>query len=92
MSHQELTELAEREPPGCGGVNFLPYLTGARTPNWPHARGALLGLGPGSVTVFSFICKILGSSRTMFCPQSCRCSGMCPPVHRLMPVLMALVS
>ena len=29
---------------GCDGVTFLPYLLGERTPNWPHATGALLGL------------------------------------------------
>jgi xylulokinase len=28
---------------------MLPYLTGERTPNWPHASGALLGLRPGSL-------------------------------------------
>lgn len=49
MTHEQLTELAAREPAGCEGVNFLPYLTGERTPSWPHARGALLGLGPGCV-------------------------------------------
>ena len=27
----------------------MPYLTGERTPNWPHATGALLGLGPGGL-------------------------------------------
>lgn len=29
---------------GCDGVTFLPYLGGERTPNWPHATGALIGL------------------------------------------------
>jgi len=43
------TALAEREPAGCEGVNLLPYLTGERTPNWPHASGALTGLRPGQL-------------------------------------------
>lgn len=47
MSHEQLTDLAVREPPGCNGVNFLPYLTGERTPNWPNSKGTLLGLSPG---------------------------------------------
>ncbi|KAG2486961.1 hypothetical protein HYH03_014458 [Edaphochlamys debaryana] len=47
LSHAELTALAEREPPGCGGATWLPYLIGERTPCWPHASGALLGLRPG---------------------------------------------
>ena len=36
LSHEELTELARQEPAGCEGMVFLPYLTGERTPNWPH--------------------------------------------------------
>ena len=28
MDHNTITELAEKEAPGCEGVNFLPYLTG----------------------------------------------------------------
>lgn len=49
MSHEELTELARREPAGCDGLTFLPYLTGERTPNWPHATGVLHGIRPGSL-------------------------------------------
>ena len=34
--------------PGAGGVLFLPYLTGERTPHFdPRARGAWVGLGLG---------------------------------------------
>jgi len=33
-------------PPGSGGVTFLPYLSGERTPRFdPSARGAWTGLG-----------------------------------------------
>jgi xylulokinase len=33
-------------PPGAGGVVFLPYLSGERTPRFdPEARGAWVGLG-----------------------------------------------
>ncbi len=32
-------------PPGAGGLIFLPYLMGERTPRWnPNARGAFIGL------------------------------------------------
>ncbi len=37
-------------PPGSHGISFLPYLLGERTPNWPHAAGAVLGLRPGLMT------------------------------------------
>jgi xylulokinase len=47
LDHAELAELAAKEPPGCHGVTFLPYLGGERTPNWPGATGTLLGLKPG---------------------------------------------
>lgn len=47
MSHDELTALAALEKPGCEGLTMLPYLAGERTPNWPHASGAILGLRAG---------------------------------------------
>eukprot|EP00891_Asterochloris_glomerata_P002942 jgi/Astpho2/2942/Aster-01084 len=57
LDHETITQLAEKEEPGCSGVNFLPYITGKqlphklgeRTPNWPHSTGVLLGLRPGSL-------------------------------------------
>lgn len=48
LSQDEATLLAAEEAPGASGVNFIPYLTGERTPNWPHSSGALLGLRPGA--------------------------------------------
>jgi xylulokinase len=48
-SHASLEKRAMFIPPGCEGVRFLPYLVGERTPNWPEATGALLGLRPGSL-------------------------------------------
>lgn len=47
LSLDEATGMAAREAPGCEGVNVLPYFTGERTPDWPHARGSILGLTPG---------------------------------------------
>ncbi|CAB9528839.1 Xylulose kinase [Seminavis robusta] len=35
---------------GCNGLTFLPFLGGERTPNWPHATGALLGLTQQTMT------------------------------------------
>jgi xylulokinase len=44
-SFDELTAEAERAPAGAGGVTFLPYLQGERTPHAdPDARGAFTGL------------------------------------------------
>jgi xylulokinase len=41
-----LVEEAERWPPGVGGLRFLPYLSGERTPHAdPDVRGAFVGLG-----------------------------------------------
>lgn len=42
----ELIELeAERVPPGCEGLLFLPYLMGERSPHWdPNARGVFFGI------------------------------------------------
>ena len=49
LPHDRLTQLAADEPIGAGGVTFLPYLQGERAPDWPHARGVVHGLEPGSM-------------------------------------------
>ena len=42
---EELTREADKVPPGSEGLQFLPYLSGERTPHLdPLARGALIGL------------------------------------------------
>ena len=43
--HDELTAAAERVPPGCDGLLWLPYLQGERVPDLPRARAVLLGAG-----------------------------------------------
>ena len=38
-----------QSPPGAGGLVYLPYLLGERSPRWDHdARGALIGLSVSS--------------------------------------------
>ncbi len=45
VSFDALTAEAEAAPPGSDGLQFLPYLTGERTPHPdPLARGAFIGL------------------------------------------------
>jgi len=40
-----LSELAQQSPLGAGGLLYLPYLQGERTPIWdPKARGSFFGL------------------------------------------------
>lgn len=40
-----LDQAVERSPAGAGGVLFLPYLLGERSPLWDHnARGAFIGM------------------------------------------------
>jgi xylulokinase len=46
LPHGALDDEAAEWPPGSGGLLFLPYLSGERTPhNDPDARAALIGLG-----------------------------------------------
>jgi xylulokinase len=43
--YDEMTAWAAMTPPGAGGLIFLPYLIGERTPHMnPNARGMFLGL------------------------------------------------
>lgn len=45
QSYDDMTALAETSPVGSGGLLFLPYLSGERTPyNDPDARGIYMGL------------------------------------------------
>lgn len=44
VSLDELSRLALSAEPGSGGLTFLPYLEGERTPPLPDARGELVGM------------------------------------------------
>ena len=45
-AYKLIDELASAVKPGAGGLLFLPYLLGERSPLWDHdARGAFVGLG-----------------------------------------------
>lgn len=45
LGFDRLVQLAERVPPGSGGLLFAPFLSGERCPHIaPHARGAWIGL------------------------------------------------
>jgi len=46
-AYSQMTLEADGVPVGAGGLVFLPYLNGERTPHMnPHARGMFLGLTP----------------------------------------------
>jgi xylulokinase len=49
-SHAEFERAAASAPGGCGGLRLLPYFDGERTPNLPHATGALTGLTHRTLT------------------------------------------
>lgn len=44
VSLPRLSQLALSAPPGAGGLTFVPYLEGERTPNLPDATGSLHGM------------------------------------------------
>lgn len=48
LSPYEIMDLeAEKVPPGCENLIFLPYLLGERSPHWnPNARGVFIGITP----------------------------------------------
>ena len=48
LSFEEMSTLAEKAPAGSGGVIFLPYMAGERSPIWnPDACGVFFGLNFG---------------------------------------------
>lgn len=50
VDHARLSDLALSADSGSGGLVFVPYLEGERTPNLPEATGTLHGLTLGSMT------------------------------------------
>ena len=44
VDFDEFARLALDAAPGSGGLTFIPYLDGERTPNLPNARGSLHGM------------------------------------------------
>jgi xylulokinase len=50
IDHQRLDELALQAGSGAGGLVYVPYLEGERTPNLPDATGLLHGMTLGSLT------------------------------------------
>ena len=52
-SHEDATLAAQKVEAGCSGLTFLPYLGGERTPDWPHATGALLGITAKNMKLMS---------------------------------------
>ena len=49
LSFAQMSSLAESTPAGSGGVTFLPYMAGERSPIWnPNACGVFFGLNFGT--------------------------------------------
>jgi xylulokinase len=49
-NHDQLDEALANTPAGAGGLLFLPYLNGERTPNLPNGTGVLHGLTTRNMT------------------------------------------
>ncbi len=50
VDFDEFARLALSASPGSGGLTFIPYLDGERTPNLPDARGSLHGMTRENMT------------------------------------------
>ena len=50
VDFDEFAKLALSAVPGSGGLTFIPYLDGERTPNLPDARGSLHGMTRENMT------------------------------------------
>jgi len=68
-----LVEKAAKSPAGAGGLLFLPYLTGERTPHAdPYAKGAFVGITPATTksdmarAVIEGVCYSLRDSAEIF--------------------------
>ncbi len=50
VDFDEFARLASTAQPGSGGLTFIPYLDGERTPNLPDAQGSLHGMTRNNMT------------------------------------------
>lgn len=50
IERNEALDRAAATPPGAGGMIMLPYLSGERTPNLPHATGVMQGITERTAT------------------------------------------
>ena len=50
MGLEDALDLAGTTEPGAGGLLFIPYLDGERTPNLPLAAGSMHGMETGNLT------------------------------------------
>lgn len=75
--------LAGSVEPGCGGLYFLPYLTGERTPHLnPEARGMFFGLTLGHDRAAMTRAVIEGISHALTDAMDC-IRQLNPPINRL---------
>jgi xylulokinase len=54
LSHDELSNVVEKTPPGSDGLVLLPYFEGERTPNVPDGTGLFYGLNSETFNVQHF--------------------------------------
>jgi len=49
----------EKTEPGAGGLTFIPFLHGERTPDLPEARGSLVGISANNFTPDNLIRSVI---------------------------------
>ena len=76
VDHDELAELALSAPVGAGGLVYVPYLEGERTPNLPDATASLHGMTLASLTRENF-------ARAAFEGLLCLLNGGVDAIRRL---------
>jgi xylulokinase len=72
-------------PPGAGGLMFLPYLQGERTPSLPHGCGVLRGMNTSNTTP-AHVARAVMEGVTLGMAYGLRRMeklGICPDVIRL---------
>jgi len=76
VDHEQLAELALAAPVGAGGLVYVPYLEGERTPNLPDATASLHGMTLASLTRENF-------ARAAFEGLLCLLAGGVDAIRRL---------
>jgi len=56
---QDIEAALSATKPGAGGITFLPFLNGERTPDLPQAQGSLVGISSSNFTTANVIRSVI---------------------------------
>ena len=83
LSHDDLTQRAARVPWGSDGLLWLPFLSGERVPDLPHATGSLLSMRNDNLTPGHLYRAALEGTSCNLAAGAKRLARLCGPLREV---------